>query len=118
MPIRTNVLHWVRRVVCARADVTALFIHHLQPRAISARKLQLYALVADSHVSNAVMGQTVRSARVGGWTNLYQDRPERSLVVIRQCKYLNNIAEQDHRAVKRITRSYRASKTFVVRKSS
>jgi hypothetical protein len=33
-------------------------------------------------------------------------------VVIQQCKYLNNIVEQDHRAVKRITRPIQAFKDF------
>ena len=33
-------------------------------------------------------------------------------VVIRQCKYLNNIVEQDHRAVKRITRPIQGFKDF------
>jgi putative transposase len=32
------------------------------------------------------------------------NRKHRTKVVIRQCKYLNNIVERDHRAVKRITR--------------
>ncbi len=31
---------------------------------------------------------------------------------IRQCKYLNNIVEQDHRRVKRITRSMLGFKSF------
>jgi putative transposase len=38
-------------------------------------------------------------------------------VVIRQCKCLNNVVEQDHRAVKRITRPIQGSRTFVVRES-
>ena len=33
-------------------------------------------------------------------------------LVIRQCKYLNNIVEQDHRAVKRITRPIQGFKDF------
>ncbi len=33
-------------------------------------------------------------------------------VKIRQCKYLNNIVEQDHRRVKRITRSMLGFKSF------
>jgi putative transposase len=36
----------------------------------------------------------------------------RTRVVIRQCRYLNNIVEQDHRAVKRITRSIQGFKDF------
>jgi putative transposase len=32
--------------------------------------------------------------------------------VIRQCKYLNNIVEQDHRAVKRITRPIQGFEDF------
>ena len=32
---------------------------------------------------------------------------------IRQCKYLNNILEQDHRAIKRITRPMLGFKSFV-----
>ena len=33
-------------------------------------------------------------------------------IVIRQCKYLNNIVEQDHRAVKRLTRPMLGFKSF------
>ena len=33
-------------------------------------------------------------------------------VKIRQCKYLNNVVEQDHRRVKRITRSMLGFKSF------
>jgi len=33
-------------------------------------------------------------------------------ILMRQCKYLNNIVEQDHRAIKRITRPMLGFKTF------
>jgi len=33
-------------------------------------------------------------------------------IVVRQCKYLNNIIEQDHRGIKRITRPMMGFKTF------
>ena len=33
-------------------------------------------------------------------------------IVLRQCKYLNNIVEQDHRAIKRITRPMLGFKSF------
>jgi putative transposase len=33
-------------------------------------------------------------------------------IVIRQCKYLNNLVEQDHRAVKRLTRPMLGVKSF------
>ena len=33
-------------------------------------------------------------------------------IVVRQCKYLNNIVEQDHRAIKRITRPMLGFKSF------
>ena len=36
----------------------------------------------------------------------------KSRIEIRQCKYLNNIVEQDHRAIKRITRPMLGFKTF------
>src|SRR5450631_2087553 len=40
------------------------------------------------------------------------NRKQGTTVVIRQCKYLNNIVEQDHRAVKRITRPIQGFKEF------
>jgi len=40
------------------------------------------------------------------------NRKHRTTVVIRQCKYLNNIVEQDHRAVKRKTRPILGFKEF------
>ena len=39
-------------------------------------------------------------------------------VKIRQCKYLNNIIEQDHRRVKRITRSMLGFKSFLSAQST
>ncbi len=39
-------------------------------------------------------------------------RNETPLIEIRQVKYLNNIVEQDHRAVKRVTRPMRGFKSF------
>ncbi len=43
--------------------------------------------------------------------NLFNDENNRR-VKIRQCKYLNNIIEQDHRRIKRITRSMLGFKSF------
>jgi len=43
--------------------------------------------------------------------NQFNDENNRR-VKIRQCKYLNNIVEQDHRRVKRITRSMLGFKSF------
>ena len=37
-----------------------------------------------------------------------------SQIVIRQVKYLNNLVEQDHRAIKRVTRPMLNFKTFLV----
>ena len=34
-------------------------------------------------------------------------------ILMRQCKYLNNIVEQDHRAIKRITRAIPGCKSFL-----
>ena len=35
-----------------------------------------------------------------------------SIALMRQCKYLDNIIEQDHRVIKRITRTIREFKSF------
>jgi transposase-like protein len=35
-----------------------------------------------------------------------------ALIIVRQLKYLNNIVEQDHRAIKRVTRPMRNFKSF------
>ncbi len=40
------------------------------------------------------------------------NRDENKRVKIRQCKYLNNIVEQDHRFIKRITRPMMGFKSF------
>jgi transposase-like protein len=37
--------------------------------------------------------------------------------LMRQCEYVNNIVEQDHRAIKRITSRYAASSRFRVHES-
>ena len=40
------------------------------------------------------------------------NRDENKRVKIRQCKYLNNIVEQDHRFIKRLTRPMLGFKSF------
>jgi len=40
------------------------------------------------------------------------NRTQKTAIVIRHCKYLNNIVEQDHRAVKRITHPMLGFKSF------
>jgi putative transposase len=40
------------------------------------------------------------------------NRDHHTRIKIRQCKYLNNIIEQDHRRIKRLTRSMLGFKTF------
>jgi putative transposase len=40
------------------------------------------------------------------------NQTHRTAIVIRHCKYLNNIVEQDHRAVKRLTRPMLGFKSF------
>ncbi|MCP5004838.1 MAG: DDE-type integrase/transposase/recombinase, partial [Planctomycetes bacterium] len=40
------------------------------------------------------------------------NKEERTKIIIRQCKYLNNIVEQDHRLIKRITKPMLGVKCF------
>ncbi|MCP4412269.1 MAG: IS6 family transposase [Gammaproteobacteria bacterium] len=40
------------------------------------------------------------------------NKEERTRIIIRQCKYLNNIVEQDHRLIKRITKPMLGFKCF------
>ena len=42
----------------------------------------------------------------------HYNRAHKTAIVIRQCKYLNNIVEQDHRAVKRKVRPMLGFKSF------
>ena len=42
----------------------------------------------------------------------HYNRTHKTTIAIRQCKYLNNLVEQDHRAVKRITRPMLGFKSF------
>ena len=42
----------------------------------------------------------------------HYNKRHKTTIVIRQCKYLNNLVEQDHRAVKRITRPMLGFKSF------
>ena len=42
----------------------------------------------------------------------HYNQMHKTAVVIRHCKYLNNIVEQDHRAVKRLTRPMLGFKSF------
>ncbi|MCP4411402.1 MAG: DDE-type integrase/transposase/recombinase [Gammaproteobacteria bacterium] len=40
------------------------------------------------------------------------NKEERTRIIIQQCKYLNNIVEQDHRLIKRITKPMLGFKCF------
>ena len=42
----------------------------------------------------------------------HYNETHKTAIVIRQCKYLNNVVEQDHRAVKRLTRPMLGFKSF------
>ena len=42
----------------------------------------------------------------------HYNQTHKTAIVIRHCKYLNNIVEQDHRAVKRLTRPMLGFKSF------
>ena len=42
----------------------------------------------------------------------HYNKLHKTAIAIRQCKYLNNIVEQDHRAVKRIVRPMLSFKSF------
>jgi putative transposase len=54
-----------------------------------------------------LIGSKANAAAIRG----YNDEPG-TTIVIRQVKYLNNIVEQDHRAVKRVTRPRLGFKSF------
>src|SRR4029078_1123451 len=42
----------------------------------------------------------------------HYNHTHKTAIVIRHCKYLNNLVEQDHRAVKRLTRPMLGFKSF------
>src|SRR5262245_11047902 len=42
----------------------------------------------------------------------HYNKTQKTTIIIRHCKYLNNIVEQDHRAVKRLTRPMLGFKSF------
>ena len=43
---------------------------------------------------------------------MHYNKTHKTAIVIRHCKYLNNIVEQDHRAMKRLTRPMLGFKSF------
>ena len=51
-------------------------------------------------------------ANLAGLERVNQGLPEERKITIRQVKYLNNLIEQDHRGVKRITKSMLGFKSF------
>ena len=51
-------------------------------------------------------------ANKAGLEDVNKDLPEQEKIFIRQCKYLNNIVEQDHRFVKKITRQTLGFKSY------
>ena len=77
----------------------------------------------DRHAAQRFFARAVKNNRLPKIVNIDKsgankagitdyNRKNRTSVVIRQCKYLNNIVEQDHRAIKRITRPIQGFKSF------
>ena len=52
-------------------------------------------------------------ANLAGLEKVNESLPENKKIPIRQIKYLNNIVEQDHRGIKRMTRGMLGFKSFV-----
>ena len=52
-------------------------------------------------------------ANLAGLQKINDDLPEEQTITIRQVKYLNNMVEQDHRGIKRITKPMLGFKSFV-----
>jgi len=52
-------------------------------------------------------------ANLAGLQHVNQDLPDTEQIVIRQVKYLNNMIEQDHRGIKRITNPMLGFKDFL-----
>lgn len=52
-------------------------------------------------------------ANLAGLEQINQRLPEESKIIIQQVKYLNNLIEQDHRAIKRITKPMLGFKSFI-----
>jgi putative transposase len=52
-------------------------------------------------------------ANLAGLQQVNQSLPENQKITIRQVKYLNNLIEQDHRGIKRITQPMLGFKSFI-----
>jgi putative transposase len=52
-------------------------------------------------------------ANLAGLEQINESLPKGNKIIIRQVKYLNNLIEQDHRAIKRITKPMLSFKSFV-----
>ena len=52
-------------------------------------------------------------ANLAGLQQINESLPEENKIIIQQVKYLNNLVEQDHRAIKRITKPMLGFKSFI-----
>lgn len=52
-------------------------------------------------------------ANLAGLQHVNRELPDTKQIVIRQVKYLNNMIEQDHRGIKRITNPMMSFKNFM-----
>ncbi|UUZ66468.1 IS6 family transposase (plasmid) [Polaromonas sp. P1-6] len=83
-------------LLTAKRDLAAA--RHFLERAINLHDLPEKITIDKSGANTAAIESVKADACVG--------------ILLRQCKYLNNIVEQDHRAIKRITRPMLGFKSF------
>ena len=63
--------------------------------------------VTDPNAPVHLAGKRSREAAI-----THDNQTQKTTIVMRHCKYLNNIVEQDHRAVKRLTHPMLGFKSF------
>jgi putative transposase len=64
-------------------------------------------MLSSLRLSSAIDGSEANAAAIRSY-----NREHGTAIIIRQVKYLNNIVEQDHRGVKRVTRPMLGFKSF------
>ncbi|MGJ3290463.1 IS6 family transposase, partial [Klebsiella michiganensis] len=84
----------------------------LTARRDAAAALRFFRKTIRNHGEPEVVTIDKSGANTAALATLNADNPEEEAITIRQCKYLNNLIEQDHRNIKRRIRQMLGFKSF------
>lgn len=84
----------------------------LTARRDEAAALRFFRKAISHHGGPEMLTTDISGANTAALATLNADKPDEENIIVRQSKYLNNLAEQDHRNIKRRIRPMLGFKSF------